>query len=113
MFPVKQLLLLVLCTCLFIVSLAQSGKDTIPVREQHRDTSHIKKDTTVKIIADTAVAALKDSTVADSLRPVKPPVVVSRPDSVIPVATVMKGTGLPEPRPTLEGFHNTMRNHPY
>ncbi|OQP46558.1 hypothetical protein A4R26_07445 [Niastella populi] len=122
MFPVKQLLLLAFCCCSFIVSLAQGGKDTIPVREQrrdtpvikkHHDTPGIKKDTTIKIMADTALKALKDSVVADSIRPVKPPVVVSKPDSVIPVASVMKSTALPEPRPTLEGFHNAMRNHPY
>jgi hypothetical protein len=122
MFPVKQLLLLVFCTCSFIVSLAQGGKDTIPVRE-HRDTTsrikkdtpRIKKDTTLKIMADTALKAVTDTTVAaaDSARPAKTPVVVSRPDTGIPVASVMKGAPLPEPKPTLEGFTKVLQSHPY
>ena len=111
MFPVKQLLLLVFSCCLCIVSLAQGGKDTIPVREQHHDTPGITKDTTVKIMADTALKAIKDS--ADSIRATKPPVIVSRPDSEIPVASVMKEGPLPEPKPTLQGFHATLQNHPY
>jgi hypothetical protein len=103
-----------------MVSLAQGGKDTIPVREQrhdtplvkkHHDTPGIKKDTTVKIIADTALTAVKDST-ADSTRPAKAPV-VSRPDSEIPVASVLKGPALSEPTPTMRGFQEAMRNHPY
>ena len=48
MFPVKKLLLLVFSCCLFMVSLAQSGKDTIPLKEQH-DTPGVK-DTAVKSI---------------------------------------------------------------
>jgi hypothetical protein len=114
MFPLKQLVLLVFCCCLFIVSLAQGGKDTIPVREQHHDTPGIKKDTTVKTPTDTAQIAVKDSTViADSIRPAKAPVVVSRPDSEIPVASVMKGAAQPEPQPTMRNFQNILRNHPY
>jgi len=111
MFPVKKLLLLVFCCCLFLVSLAQGGKDTIPVRELHHDTPAIKKDTMAKLVADTALKAVKDS--ADSIRRVKPPVIVSKPDSVIPVASVLKGAALPEPKPTLQGFHNALRSHPY
>jgi hypothetical protein len=102
------------------VSLAQGGKDTIPVREHRdsvrikKDTPRIKKDTTIKLMADTALKAVTDTTAAtDSVRVVKPPVVVSRPDSVIPVASVMKGAPLPEPKPTLQGFHNVLRGHPY
>jgi hypothetical protein len=121
MFPVKKLLLLAFCSCLFIVSLAQSGKDTIPVREHRdslrikKDTPRIKKDTTIKIMADTAAKAVTDTTAAavDSVRPAKAPVVVSRPDSVIPVASVMKGAPLPEPKPTVQGFHNVLKGHPY
>lgn len=122
MFPVKQLLLLVFCTCSFIISLAQGGKDTIPVREHRdtvsrikKDTPRIKKDTTLKIMADTALKAVTDTTAAavDSVRPAKAPVIVSRPDSGIPVASVMKGAPLPEPKPTLEGFAKVLQSHPY
>jgi hypothetical protein len=93
------------------VSLAQGGKDTIPVREQHHDTPGIKKDTTAKLMADTALKVIRDS--ADSIRSAKPPVAISRPDSEIPVASVLKGPALPEPKPTLEGFQTALRNHPY
>lgn len=112
MFPVKRLLLLAFCCCLFIVSLAQSGKDTIPLREQ-RDTPGIKKDTTAKELPDTVQrAALPDS--ADSMKAQKPPVVQPRPaDTDIPVASVMKGPAMPEARPTMRGFQKALANHPY
>lgn len=120
MFPVKKLLLLAFCSCLVVVSLAQGGKDTIPVREHRdsarikKDTPRIKKDTTLKIMADTALKAITDTTAAiDSVKPVKAPVVVSRPDSAIPVASVMKGAPLPEARPTLQGFTKVLQSHPY
>ena len=112
MFPVKKLLLLAFCCCLFIVSLAQSGKDTIPAREQ-RDTPGIKKDSTVeKLLPDTLQrAVLPDS--ADSTRATMPAVVHARPDSEIPVASVSKGAAMAEARPTVQGFQNALRNHPY
>lgn len=122
MFPVKKLLLLAFCFCLAIVSLAQSEKDTIPEREHHRDsgrvkkdTPRIKKDTTLKIIADTALKAVADTTITagDSVRRVKPSTTVSRPDSGIPVASVMKGAPLPEAKPTLQGFTKVLQSHPY
>jgi hypothetical protein len=121
MFPVKQLLLLAFCICSFIISLAQGGKDTIPVREHRdtvsrvkKDTPRIKKDTTLKIVADTALKAVTDTTAAaDSVRPAKAPSVVSKPDSGIPVASVMKGAPLPEPKPTPEGFAKVLQGHPY
>ncbi|HEX6426241.1 MAG TPA: DUF4271 domain-containing protein, partial [Niastella sp.] len=107
----KKLLLLVFGCCLFIVSLAQSGKDTVPVREQH-DTPGVKKDTSTKLLPDTsAVTATPDS--VDSTKEVKSPVVAARPDTEIPVASVAKGPSMPEPQPSMQGFHNALRNHPY
>jgi hypothetical protein len=94
-----------------MVSLAQSGKDTIPVKEQ-RDTPGVKGDSTAKILPDTAVAVTPPVTV-DSTEAVKPPVVVGRPDSDIPVASVLKGPAIPAPQPSMRGFHNALRNHPY
>ncbi|OQP66821.1 hypothetical protein A3860_00165 [Niastella vici] len=99
------------------MSLAQSGKDTIPPREQ-RDTpgikSGIKKDTTAKLLPDTVhVAALPDST--DSIKAQKAPVVQQKPaDTDIPVASVMKGpAAMPEAKPTIQGFQKALSNHPY
>ncbi len=120
MFPVKKLILLLFCCCLLIVSsLAQGGKDTIPHVREHRDTvikkrdtPGIKKDTAAKIVTDTTIAVAPKPDSIDSARPVRQPV-QSRPDSVIPVASVLKGPPLPEPKPTLEGFQNALRNHPY
>lgn len=112
MFPVKKLLLLAFCCCLFIVSLAQSGKDTIPPKEQRDTPPGVKKDSTEKIVPDTAAAVIEPATV-DSLVAVKPPVVVPRPDSDIPVASVLKGPSIAAPQPSMRGFHNTLRNHPY
>lgn len=111
MFPVKKLFLLAFCCSLFIMSLAQSGKDTIPLRAP-RDTVHVNKDTSAKILPDTSVAATKPDSV-DSAMPAKPPVVLTRPDSVIPVASVAKGPSMPEPQPSIRGFHKALRNHPY
>jgi hypothetical protein len=111
MFPVKKLLLLAFCCCLFIVSLAQGGKDTIPLREQ-RDTPGIKKDTAVKLPSDTAQRTIVPDS-ADSARRAKPPVVASRPDSEIPVASVLKEPAMTEAKPTLIGFQKALRDHPY
>src|SRR5688572_20756239 len=104
MFPVKKLLLLVFSCCLFIVSLAQSGKDTIPVKEQH-DTPGVKKDTAAKPLPDTSAVTTTPEAV-DSTMAEKPPVVTARPDTEIPVASVIKGPAMPEPQPSMEGFHN-------
>jgi len=102
-----------------IVSLAQSEKDTIPPREQ-RDTPGIRRDTITRkkekdtvnhTLADTALTATRPDT-ADSVKTVRRPVVAARPDSVIPVASVVKEEG-PEPKPTLAGFQNALRDHPY
>jgi hypothetical protein len=102
-----------------VSSLAQGGKDTIPHAREHRDTvikkrdtPGIKRDTTAKIMADTALAVPPTPDSVDSARPLRPPV-VQRPDSVIPVASVLKGPVLPEPKPTLQGFQNALRSHPY
>ncbi|OQP50901.1 hypothetical protein A4H97_03495 [Niastella yeongjuensis] len=108
-----------------IVSLAQGGKDTIPSREQRdtpgikrdtvtrkKDTAARKRDTAAKVLADSAHTAARRDTV-DSVKAIRPPVTVAtRPDSGIPVASVVKG-GIPEPQPTLEGFQNALRDHPY
>ncbi len=110
MFPVKKLLLLVFSCCLFIVSLAQSGKDTIPVREQH-DTPGVK-DTAVKVLPDSSAVTTVPEAV-DSTTATKPAVVTSRPDTDIPVASVAKGPSMPEPQPSMQGFHKALRNHPY
>jgi len=123
-FPVKKFILLAFCCCLMIVSLAQSGKDTIPSREQ-RDTPGIKRDTTVRkkdtvtrkrdttnhALVDTALTATQPDTV-DSVKTARPAVALSRPDSEIPVASVAKEEG-PLPKPTLVGFQNALRDHPY
>lgn len=118
-FPVKKFILLAFCCCLMIVSLAQSGKDTIPPREQH-DTPGIKRDTITRkkekdtinhALVDTAFTATRPDT-ADSVKTARPAVVVSRPDSEIPVASVAKEER-PEPKPTLAGFQNALREHPY
>jgi hypothetical protein len=93
------------------VSLAQGGKDTIPTPKEQHDTPGIKKDTAVKLVPDTVQrAALPDS--ADSIKTAKPPVVQSKPDSDIPVASVLKEP-IPEARPTLQGFQRALRSHPY
>ncbi|WP_166437029.1 DUF4271 domain-containing protein [Niastella caeni] len=107
----KKLLLLAFCFCLFMVSLAQSGKDTIPPQKQ-RDTAGIKKDTAVKIIPDTAVVTPVSDT-ADSTKAEKPSVIAARPDTDIPVASVAKGQVISEAEPSMQGFHKTLRNHPY
>jgi hypothetical protein len=102
-----------------IVSLAQSGKDTIPPREQ-RDTPGIKRDTVSRkkekdtvnhALADSALTATRPDS-ADSVKAIHRPFVAARPDSVIPVASVVKEEG-PEPKPTLAGFQNALREHPY
>jgi hypothetical protein len=111
MFPVKKLLLLAFSCCLFIVSLAQSGKDTIPAREQH-DTPGVKKDTATKVLPDTSAVATTPEAV-DSTKAEKPAAVTTRPDTEIPVASVVKGPSMPEPQPSMQGFHKTLRNHPY
>ncbi len=121
----KKLILLAFCCCLMIVSLAQGGKDTIPSREQ-RDTPGIKKDTIARkkdtvahrkdtvprVLADTGLTAARPDT-ADSVKTVRTPVVQSRPDTEIPVASVVKGEAAPEPQPTLIGFQKALRDHPY
>ena len=112
MFPVKKLLLLAFSCCLCMVSLAQSGKDTIPLKEQ-RDTPGVKKDTTVNVLPDTS-AAVTTPVTDDSTKAEKPAVVATRPDSDIPVASVLKGpSSIPTPQPSIRGFHNALRNHPY
>ncbi|MBO9200256.1 MULTISPECIES: DUF4271 domain-containing protein [Niastella] len=118
-FPVKKFILLAFCCCLMMVSLAQGGKDTIPPVKEQRDTpvikTGIKRDTVAKIKADTAHTAIapRPDTV-DSVRTVRPPVAVApRPDTTIPVASVLKMEARPEPQPTLAGFQNALRNHPY
>lgn len=111
MFPVKKLLLLVFSCCLFIVSLAQSGKDTVPVKEQH-DTPGVKKDTAEKLLPDTSAVTTTPEAV-DSTKVEKPAVVASRPDTEIPVASVVKGPSMVEPQPSMQGFHKALRNHPY
>jgi len=111
MFPVKKLLLLAFYCCLMMVSLAQGGKDTIPPREQ-RDTPGIKRDTIANILTDSVLTATKPDS-ADSARTVRPPVVLSRPDTVIPVASVLKGPSMAEPQPTLLGFQRALLRHPY
>jgi hypothetical protein len=93
------------------VSLAQSGKDTIPAREQH-DTPGVKKDTAEKLLPDTSVVTTTPEA-GDSTTAVKPSVVTSRPDSDIPVASVVKGPAMPDPQPSMQGFHKALRNHPY
>jgi hypothetical protein len=110
MFPVKKLVLLAFFCSLIMLSLAQSGKDSIPPREQ-RDTSGIKKDTAVHVLPDTAaIIAQPDS--LDSTKTARPAVLVSKSDD-IPVASVLKGPALPEPKPTIRGFQKTLAGHPY
>lgn len=110
-----------------IASLAQSGKDTIPPREQrdtpgmHRDTVARKKDTVARkrdsipkvLTVDTALTTAKPDT-ADSVKTaVRPPVVQQKPDTDIPVASVAKSETVVEPQPTLAGFQKALREHPY
>lgn len=112
MFPVKKLLLLAFCCCVIMVSLAQSGKDTIPVPREQHDTSGVKKDTSVKLLPDTTAAVTQPDSL-DSVKVTRHPVVAAKPDTVIPTASVMKGPAIPEPEPTLKGFQMALAGHPY
>lgn len=111
MFPVKKLILLGFCCLLLAVSLAQSGQDTIS-REQ-RDTPHVKKDTTTKIVPDTTQLKVPTVPSDTAVKAAKPPVTQNKPEDVIPEASVLKGPPIPAPRPSVQGFEKVLLNHPY
>src|SRR5438105_563413 len=113
MFPVKKLLLLGFCCFSLIVSLAQSGQDTV-TRPPQRDTVTIKKDSlsTIAPGADSLANIAAPST-ADSTKTATPPVAQPKQDNGIPVASVVQTPVMALPRPTLGGFQKALRNHPY
>jgi hypothetical protein len=143
MFPVKKLVLLLFCCCMVVVSLAQSGQDTIPPRPQRDTAAPVKKETKEpaetkerepkepvkehrehREAKDTVVRGtpvpdsgrIKADTarlVADSNRVARPAVVQGRPDSTLPAASIYKGPPMPVARPTLMGYQRTLQQHPY
>lgn len=126
----KKLLLLAICCLTLAVSLAQSGQDSLSrarreqqrrdSNEKHRDTSivrHLPADTTGIVKDSAARLVVPDSAVvtppvtSDSTRVISRPNTPKTSEPSVPVASIEPSKPLPEP--TLSGFQQTLRQHPY
>ena len=128
MIPVKKLLLLVFCCLTLVVSLAQSGQDSLFRAKQKRDTTVVPRrdsavvkrpgDTTAivrdsaanLVVPDSAVVAnptSTDSTQAISRKPNSP---ANTEIADVPVAVL---SSVPQPQASLDGYQHTLRQHPY